>query len=145
MTWRGVGGAVLVAFSLGLAAGEARAQEACAIPGDVSEDVYNAFFEMLNQGFPMPIPACERLTQAALSACHKAVSASARCWKSVGKALAKGAKLTCNEQGEEEEACLIGTGLELQELATMVEGSEADGHAACEADVMALQIACFGI
>jgi hypothetical protein len=140
MTFRWLG-AVLVTAWIVLGAGEARAQS-CAIPDEVPAAVYDAYVELLAPGLPLEIPACDALAKGALSACHKAVSASTRCWKGIGKGLAKGAKTTCKEQGPDEELCFQGTGAQLANLQSNVEASEAAGHAACDADAEAFWAFC---
>ena len=133
MKARWMAGAVLVGAALLAGAGEAHAQ-ACGVPDDVPEKVYEeVFLETLGEGFPMPEAACERLTKTVVSTCHKAVSAIARCWQGVGKGLAKGAKTTCPEQGIAEQACFEFTADELAGMEGAVESSEADGHALCDA------------
>lgn len=123
---------LLVVGALLLGAGEARAQEACTIPDEVPEGVYEAFIEVLGEGLPMSEPACDSFTKGWTSACHKAVAAAARCWRGVGKALGKGAKTTCKEQGPAEELCFDFTAGELDGLAENVELSASEGHAICE-------------
>jgi hypothetical protein len=108
----------------------------------VPSALYDAYVEVLGPGFPMDVAACDRLTKGALAACHKSVSAAVRCWKGVGKALGKGAKTTCNEQGDQEQLCLDGTGAELDNLKSNVEASEADGHASCDANAEGFWFVC---
>jgi hypothetical protein len=132
---------VVVAAALGIGAGEARAQ-ACAIPDDVAAEVYLAYVELLGEGFPMPEPACERVTKGATSTCHRTVSAAARCWKGVERGLRKGARTTCQEQGASEQACFDFTAGELENLQSNVEASAAEGHAACDAGAEAFRSAC---
>ena len=140
MAWRGIGGAVLVAFAL--TAGEARAQEACAVPGDVPADVYDQYLDLLGEGFPMDAAPCERLTKTVVSSCHKSVTASTRCWGGLLKSLRKAAKTTCAEQGDEEEACLVGTGNNLAGGEAAVESSSEDGHGLCDAGGEEFLFAC---
>jgi hypothetical protein len=102
----------------------------------------NAYLEVLGPGFPMDESACESLTKGATSACHKAVSAAAHCWKGVGKSLRKGAKTTCNEQGPEEELCLAGTEANLDGLQSNVDASQTEGHASCDADAVEFRSYC---
>jgi hypothetical protein len=135
-------GAVLVTAGILIGAGEARAQEACAIPAEVPAPVYDVYVELLSPGLPMELPACDALAKGALAACHKAVSAAVRCWTSVGKALAKGAKTTCNEQGDQEPLCFEATEGWLLGLQSNVEASEAAGHAACDADAVGFWAFC---
>lgn len=123
---------VLVVAALSLGAGQARAQEACAIPDDVPEAVYDAFIEVLGEGLPLSESACDSFTKGWTSACHKAVAAAARCWGGVGKAVAKGAKTVCKEQGAGEELCFAVTADELADLKENVELSESQGHVICE-------------
>jgi hypothetical protein len=139
-------GAALVVAGMLLGASESRAQEACAIPDQVPAPVYDAYLELLGLGFPMNASACDKLTKGVVSACHKSVSAATRCWKGVGKGLAKGAKTTCNEQGEEEPLCLGFTGDWLENLQGNVEASEAEGHASCDTGAPVFRGYCeFGI
>lgn len=144
MGFRWTAGAALLAAGMLIGAGGARAQEACAVPEDVPPLVYDLYRDLLDEGFPMAGPACEKLTKGALSACRKAVSAAARCWKGVGKGLAKGAKVTCKEQGDEEELCSVFTQEWLGGLQAEVAASEAEGHAACDAAAGGFLIDCLG-
>jgi hypothetical protein len=122
---------VLSMFML-LVAGRAEAQ-ACGIPDETPGGVYEAFLELLDEGFPIDdSSACESITKSARSTCLKSVSSSARCWYGLAKGLGKGAKTTCKEQGLAEEPCFAFTGGYLAGLVEGVESSEAEGRLACE-------------
>lgn len=88
---------------------------------------------MLGPGFPMNASACDKLVKNVVSTCHKSVAAAARCWKGIVKGLAKGAKTTCNEQGDEELLCFESTEAQLIALENNVDASQDDGHAECDA------------
>jgi hypothetical protein len=122
----------LLVAALLLGAGGARAQEACAVPDDAPEGLYDAYAEVLGEGFPMSESACDSLTKGWVAACHKAVASAASCWRGVAKALAKGAKTTCQDQGPDEEACFASTAGDLADLEENVEMSESEGHTTCE-------------
>jgi len=127
----------------------ARAQEACAIPEEVPASLFESgeasFIDTLGAGFPMPVAACDKVVKTALKTCQKAVSGAARCWKGVGKGLAKAGKTVCREQGGSEGLCLEFIEGEVAGLAAAVEASTLAGLAACETEATELRILCIGL
>jgi hypothetical protein len=90
-----VASAVLAAVLL-LAGGAAHAQACGSIPAQ-PEDVYDTFVDPLGITFPIgDASVCEKLTKAAVSACHKAVSDTASCLTSLASGVLKGTKPVCS-------------------------------------------------
>ena len=72
--------------------------------------------------------------------------AAARSWKGVVKGLGKGARTTCQEQGDEEPLCFEGAGVQIGNLQSNVDASQENGHTACDAEAPAFPGYCqFGI
>lgn len=138
--------AVLVAAAFGVAAllggaGEARAQ-ACAIPDDAPEAVFDVYVDALGVLLPMPEAECEKFVKSWVAACHKAVSANVSCWNQLMKSLRKRVKAGCKLEGPDEAECNAVLGGDLDLTQEQIDESEADGHAICEMAVPEVGAAC---
>jgi hypothetical protein len=130
-TPRRAAAALLVLLPL-LGASEARAQ-AC---GSLSEGtplvLLSDYLETHGNLFPLGAAECEKLTQAAVAACHKVIARLESCAASEIAGSRKMAKTGCGAQGAGEDACLADFDALHDALETGV-GSNADSaHAACD-------------
>jgi hypothetical protein len=92
---------LFVTALLGLAVlallGKAAHAQACGDILEQPESVYETFLNTLAITFPLEDPAaCEKLSKAAISACHKAVSDTASCQTSLTSGVLKGTKPVCS-------------------------------------------------
>ena len=136
-----VAGAVLAATLL-LAAGAAHAQACGSIPSQ-PEDVYDTFVSQLGLALPVgDSSVCDKLTKAAVSACHKAVSDTASCLTSLSSSVYKGTKPVCstfkNQSGCLDDAKAVADG-DKSDFAAMADTAHAECDDAFEA---AIQQAC---
>jgi hypothetical protein len=112
--------------------GKAAHAQACGDVGDVPATFLDDYIETLGGLFPLSASECEKITKAAVSACHKAVSGSASCATSQISGARKGAKTGCKAQGAGEDACNDSLGGVLDGIESLLE-LEADGaHAECD-------------
>jgi type IV secretory pathway TrbL component len=87
----------LLALAVLALLGKAAHAQACGSIGEQPEAVYDTFLNSLAITFPLgDSAACEKLTKAAISACHKAVSDTASCHTSLTSGVLKGTKPVCS-------------------------------------------------
>ena len=84
-----------VAAAVTLCVGQARAQEACAVPEEVPEGVYIFYVDQLDE-LPLLGPdGCSKLTKGAVATCHKAVASMIKCWQSMYRSTYKAQRIAC--------------------------------------------------
>jgi hypothetical protein len=128
---KGVAVGVMLAMFVVLGAGQARAQ-ACGLVEDVPSEFLDDIVGTLGGLFPLAAAECEKITKSAVSACHKAVSASAGCSEAQISSARKGAKTACKAQGSGEDQCNADIGGLLDFVEGALDSDAGDAHDECD-------------
>jgi hypothetical protein len=115
----------LLALAVLALIGKAAHAQACGSILEQPEEVYDTFLGQLAITFPIEdASVCEKLTKAAVSACHKAVSDTASCQTSLASGVLKGTKPVCSTF-KNQSGCL-------DDAKSVADGDKADAAAQAE-------------
>jgi hypothetical protein len=103
----------------------------CGLPENQPEFVFGFYINQVAGAFPLDEGTCEKFTNGAVAACHKAVADSAACLGRVVDNLLKGMKTICSTT-DDPKVCVDGAKSQNQGYQMEIEASAQDGDEVCE-------------